>query len=90
MTKHNLPASDPLAGLRLLSFKRVRELTTFSGQQIRVMAKQGRFPKPIQISDYRVAFLEVEVVDWLRQQQSQRATPAAWQPEAHNEAAATA
>lgn len=89
MTKINLPA-DPLAGLRLLSFKKVRELTTFSGQQIRVMAKQGRFPRPIQISDYRVAFLESEIIDWLRQQHSRRPTPAAWQPDAQSEAGVTA
>jgi predicted DNA-binding transcriptional regulator AlpA len=77
MTKQTTTA-DPLAGLRLLSFKKVRELTTFSGQQIRIMAKQDKFPRPIQLAQRRIAFVEVEVLDWLRQRAQQRRTPSAW------------
>jgi prophage regulatory protein len=78
MTKQDKTA-DPLDGLRLLSFKKVRELTTFSAQMLRIMAKDGRFPRPIQLGQKRIAFIERDVHDWLRQRaQAQRQTPAAW------------
>jgi prophage regulatory protein len=74
-----------------MSVGQAAELTTFSKQQLRLMAKRDLFPQPIQLSARRVAFIEAEVLDWLRNRQSHRPTPVAWQSIADgNEVSATA
>ena len=53
---------------RLLSRKQVRELVGLSFAHMDRLTKQGRFPKPIKLTDAirgRVAYLESEIIDWI-------------------------
>jgi predicted DNA-binding transcriptional regulator AlpA len=89
MTKKTDQAPELMTALRLLKPSQVTKLTTVSKPQLRLLAKRGEFPQPMQISTKRIAFLESEVLDWIRQH---RARPAlrTWQAEDGAEASATA
>jgi prophage regulatory protein len=45
---------------------------THSRQQIWRLYKAGKFPKPIQLSDQRVGFVEAEVDAWLQKKVAER------------------
>ncbi len=50
---------------RLISAKDAAIETTLSTVQLAVMASVGLFPKPIQISERRFAYVRAEVTAWL-------------------------
>ncbi|MES5097568.1 AlpA family phage regulatory protein [Agrobacterium sp. BA1120] len=50
---------------RLISAKDAATETTLSTVQLAAMAAAGLFPKPIQISERRFAYVRSEVTGWL-------------------------
>jgi prophage regulatory protein len=62
--------STPKARPQLLSAQkivRLDELPQFTGlrrTQIRVLMQAGKFPRPIRLSERRIAWLESEVAAW--------------------------
>jgi prophage regulatory protein len=59
---------------RLISPKDAAAETTLSTVHLANMAMQGRFPKPIQISEKRVAYVRSEVMAWIAERIDGRAT----------------
>ncbi len=53
---------------RFITTKQVRALTSLSDQQIRRIEKRNDFPRRIQLSVQRVAWLEREVHVWIEEQ----------------------
>ena len=51
--------------MRILKAKDVSERTSISIPHIRRMARDGKFPKPISITDNRTGWLESDVDDWI-------------------------
>ena len=51
---------------RLLSTRAVMELTSFSRGTLYLKSRDGTFPKPLKISERRIAYREAEVQDWLK------------------------
>ena len=43
---------------------RASEMTTLSGRQIDRLVAAGKFPKPVELSDRRIAFVKSEVLAW--------------------------
>ena len=50
---------------RLISRKQVEQITSLSRSSIYLLMSQGRFPKPIQIGDQRVAWVIDEINAWV-------------------------
>ncbi|MND43601.1 AlpA family phage regulatory protein [Agrobacterium tumefaciens] len=57
---------------RLISAKDAATETTLSAVQLSAMAAAGLFPKPIQISERRHAYVRSEVTAWLDQRIASR------------------
>jgi len=53
---------------RLLSTRAVMELTSFSRGTLYVKSRNGSFPKPVKISQRRIAYWEADVRAWLEAQ----------------------
>jgi predicted DNA-binding transcriptional regulator AlpA len=53
--------------LKLLNAKAVAHKTSFSIPHIRRLAKNGRFPQSIKISDARHGWLETDIDEWITQ-----------------------
>ena len=51
--------------MRILSTKEVAEKTSFSTGHLRRLAKENKFPKPVQISENRSGWLEEDVNKWI-------------------------
>lgn len=51
---------------RLLSVNAVAAQTSLSRYSIRRLAKAGQFPAPLQITPRRVAWLERDILDWMK------------------------
>ena len=51
--------------MKLLSALNVSIKTSLSVSHIRRLSKQGKFPRPIQISKVRQGWLEKEIHDWI-------------------------
>ena len=51
--------------MKLLSASGVSIKTSLSISHIRRLSKQGKFPKPIQISAVRQGWLEKDINDWI-------------------------
>jgi len=51
--------------MRILKAKDVSERPSISIPHIRRMARDGKFPKPISITDNRTGWLESDVDDWI-------------------------
>ena len=51
--------------MRMLSAKEVAEKTSFSTGHLRRLAKENKFPKPVQISENRSGWLEEDVNKWI-------------------------
>lgn len=49
----------------LIRRKRVEELTALSRSRIYDLMKIGQFPKPVQLGAMSVAWLEIEVREWI-------------------------
>ncbi|MCQ1053707.1 AlpA family phage regulatory protein [Acinetobacter baumannii] len=54
-----------IATPRLISRKQVEQITSLSRSSIYLLMSQGRFPKPIQIGDQRVAWVIDEINAWV-------------------------
>lgn len=52
---------------RLISRKQVEIITSLSRSSIYLLMSQGRFPKPIQIGDQRVAWVNAEINAWVEE-----------------------
>jgi prophage regulatory protein len=53
--------------LRIIDFKRLgpEKGIGYSRDHLRRKVKAGEFPKPIPVSDHRIAWIEAEVDEWL-------------------------
>ncbi len=51
--------------MRILSAKEVAEKTSFSTGHLRRLAKENKFPKPVQISENRSGWVEEDVNKWI-------------------------
>ena len=51
--------------MRILSAKEVAEKTSFSTGHLRRLAKENKFPKPVQISENRSGWVEADVEKWI-------------------------
>ena len=51
--------------MKILNAQNVSNKTSLSVSHIRRLSKEGKFPKPIQISSIRPGWLEADVDDWI-------------------------
>ena len=51
---------------KLLGVKAVADLTSLSVSHIRRESRAGNFPHPITISESRVAWLEADILAWIK------------------------
>ena len=51
--------------MRILSAEDVSNKTSLSASHLRRLSKEGKFPQPIQISSFRVGWLDADVDDWI-------------------------
>lgn len=58
--------------LRLIRRKEVQSKTGFGASSIYAEMAKGKFPKPIQISERRVAWLESEIDAWIAERIASR------------------
>lgn len=58
--------------LVLLTYEETIRRTTLSRRAIHVMLADNRFPKPVTVSDRRVAFVEAEVDAWIKERMEAR------------------
>ena len=58
--------------MKLLNKRELRQKTTVSIQHLTRLEKLGKFPQRIQLTQNRVAWLESEVDDWIRERLAQR------------------
>jgi prophage regulatory protein len=61
------------ADTALIRRKRVEELTALSRSRIYDLMQQGKFPKPVSLGAMSVAWLEIEVREWISSRISDRA-----------------
>ena len=52
---------------RFLKAKEVAQLTSISIPHIRRLAREGKFPQPIPLTENRSAWLESDVNEWIRE-----------------------
>ena len=57
---------------RLMSPKEASQATTMSRVLLSLMAKEGKFPQPVQIGVKRQAYVRAEVEGWIEQKISDR------------------
>jgi prophage regulatory protein len=57
---------------KFLKLKAVEAATTISRSHIYALAKEGKFPKPVKLSERSSAWLESEVLDWIESRIAQR------------------
>lgn len=65
--------SDNDNALRLMSAKEASAATTMSRVLLSMMAKEGKFPQPVQIGVKRQAYVRAEVNAWIDQRIASRA-----------------
>ncbi|MDK1372948.1 MULTISPECIES: AlpA family phage regulatory protein [unclassified Sinorhizobium] len=58
---------------RLMSPNEVAAATTMSKTLVRILTLEGRFPKPVQIGEKRIAYVRAEVEAWIDERISGRA-----------------
>ena len=51
---------------RLLSTKEVSQLTSLSRSYLRIIAREGEFPKPVRLHGSRIAWWEQDIHDWMK------------------------
>jgi len=59
---------------RLMSPKEAAAETTFSAMQLGILSATGLFPKPVQLSARRIAYVRSEVTTWLDERIAARTT----------------
>lgn len=52
---------------KLLRLKQVMDITGLSRSYVYELAKQGKFPKSVKLSEKSVAWVEKEVKEWVEQ-----------------------
>ena len=52
--------------MKILKAKEVAERTSFSVPHIHRMAREGKFPQPIKLSESRTGWLEIDVEKWIK------------------------
>lgn len=57
----------------LIRRKDVEKLTALSRSRIYALMQQGAFPKPVQLGSMSVAWLEIEIRDWIAARIADRA-----------------
>ena len=60
-----LSKSQQNENVRLIRRKEVQDKTGLGASSIYAMMKQGDFPKPITLSERRVAWIESEIDNWI-------------------------
>ena len=65
--KQSIPPSEPVVGPRLLRFPAVRLRTGLSRSTIWRLERAGDFPRHLRLSSNAVAWIEDEIVGWIRQ-----------------------
>ena len=58
--------------MKLLSKKAVRERVCYSPQHIARLEKVGKFPKRVRLGQGRVAWVEEEIDEWIKQRIAER------------------
>ncbi|HEN9559530.1 helix-turn-helix transcriptional regulator [Acinetobacter baumannii] len=61
----NLSNENQSKNLRLIRRKEVQNKTGFGPSSIYAMMAKGQFPKPIKLSERRVAWIESEIDQWI-------------------------
>lgn len=61
---------------RLMSPKEAAAETTFSAMQLSILSTTGHFPKPVQLSARRIAYVRSEVTHWLDERIASRTVAA--------------
>ena len=61
-----------LKKLKVLKINEVVELTSLPRSTVYFLIKKGKFPKPIRLSDRRVGWLYVDIVNWLNKKKSEK------------------
>lgn len=65
----NLPQGpDPIAHLRLLTMKQVREITGYSANHIYRRMRAGTFPQSVRIGPNSVRWTQHSIEEWLADQ----------------------
>lgn len=54
--------NDPI----LISIKEAAKLTSMSRPLINILRIEGDFPRAVQLSERRIAFVRTEVMDWIK------------------------
>lgn len=57
--------SDNHSRINILKAKQVSERTSISIPHIRRLAREGKFPKPVPLTENRSGWLETEVDEWI-------------------------
>ena len=65
--KQSIPLSEPTGGPRLMRFPAVRSRTGLSRSTIWRLERAGAFPRHVRLSPNAVAWVEDEIVGWIRQ-----------------------
>lgn len=58
--------------MKLLTKRQLKELVVYSPQHIARLEKAGSFPKRVRLGQARVAWVEEEVMDWLKKRLAAR------------------
>ncbi|MEQ1671525.1 MAG: AlpA family phage regulatory protein [Hyphomicrobium sp.] len=69
----DLTTTDPLAGVRVLTMRQLREVIPYTPQHIYRLEAAGKFPSRIRIGENRVVWLQAEIIQWLSERP--RVTP---------------
>lgn len=64
-TTSNTSAQVPQHHTALIRRPQVERLTALSRSRIYDLIKQGEFPKPVQLGAMSVAWLEIEIHEWI-------------------------
>lgn len=73
----NLSQEEQVKNLRLIRRKEVQARTGFGASSIYAEMAKGNFPKPVFISERRVAWIESEVDAWIAERIASRTSIAA-------------
>jgi prophage regulatory protein len=63
VTNGTVPAKSAPA---LITMRQVCAMTTLSRTMINRLRGMGKFPDQVNLADRRVAFIEAEVIEWIR------------------------
>jgi len=61
--------------MQFLRVRKVTEMVGFSKTTLYARVKDGSFPKPIRLGSHSVAFLESDVLNWMKSRLERGSTP---------------